>query len=67
MTSMAGQAGSLFGQALLFGIFAFHHSLFARERVKHAMTRAVPPPLLRSVYVWVASILLSGLKARTRP
>lgn len=44
--------------ALLFTLFALHHSLFARDAVKRWMSHAVPEPLLRSVYVWVASLLL---------
>jgi methanethiol S-methyltransferase len=44
--------------ALLVTIFAVHHSVFAREQVKAAMARAVPEHLLRSVYVWIASVLL---------
>ena len=37
--------------------FALHHSLFARERVKARIARHVPDRLLRSVYVWIASLL----------
>jgi protein-S-isoprenylcysteine O-methyltransferase Ste14 len=44
--------------AALLTIFALHHSLFARERVKTWLARLVPAPLGRSVYVWVASALL---------
>ena len=44
--------------AVLFTAFAAHHSLFAREAVKRWMTRLVPERLLRSVYVWIASLLL---------
>src|SRR5436309_6874737 len=44
--------------AALVSLFAAHHSLFARERVKRAVATAIPPHLLRSVYVWTASILL---------
>jgi protein-S-isoprenylcysteine O-methyltransferase Ste14 len=43
---------------ILFTIFALHHSLFAREPVKRAMAAAIPERLLRSVYVWIASVLL---------
>jgi protein-S-isoprenylcysteine O-methyltransferase Ste14 len=39
-------------------MFAAHHSLFARDRVKLWLARTVPLSLLRSVYVWVASVLL---------
>ena len=44
--------------ALLITLFATHHSLFARASVKTTMARLVPDRLLRSVYVWVASLLL---------
>jgi len=43
---------------ILVTIFALHHSVFAREPVKRAMTAAIPEDLLRSVYVWIASVLL---------
>src|SRR3954470_5364268 len=39
-------------------IFALHHSLFARSSVKGWLSRSVPPALLRSTYVWIASLLL---------
>jgi protein-S-isoprenylcysteine O-methyltransferase Ste14 len=42
----------------LFTLFAGHHSMFARESVKAWIARLVPEPLLRSVYVWTASVLL---------
>jgi protein-S-isoprenylcysteine O-methyltransferase Ste14 len=41
----------------LFGIFALHHSVLARDGMKAAMARLVSPPLERSTYVWVASVL----------
>src|SRR3954471_3551576 len=44
--------------AALFAVFAVHHSLFARESVKRQVTRFVPDPLVRSFYVWIASLLL---------
>ena len=43
---------------LLFTLFATHHSVFAREPVKRWIARAVPDRLLRSTYVWIASLLL---------
>ena len=49
---------ALLANALLFVVFAAHHSLFAREGVKNWLARLVPERLLRSVYVWVASLLL---------
>ena len=44
--------------AALITSFALHHSVFARERVKEWLSRSVPAPLLRSLYVWIASVLL---------
>jgi len=44
--------------ALLFSVFALHHSVFARDPVKRWLSHAVPEPLLRSLYVWLASALL---------
>ena len=41
---------------VLFSVFALHHSVFARERIRHALTQALGP-LERSFYVWVASLL----------
>jgi methanethiol S-methyltransferase len=44
--------------AALITVFAFHHSLFARERVKDWVARHVAGNLVRSLYVWIASALL---------
>lgn len=52
---------------LLFGVFAGHHSLFAREAVKRRLTRWVPAPLERSVYVWTASSLFFVVCLAWRP
>jgi methanethiol S-methyltransferase len=49
----------LAADAALFMLFALHHSLFARERMKRAVADAVPPRLVRSLYVWTASICLA--------
>ena len=53
--------------ALLFSVFALHHSVFARDPVKHWLGRRVPEPMLRSVYVWIASSLLIGVCLAWRP
>src|SRR6185437_6865372 len=53
--------------AALFSVFALHHSLFARDRVKHLMSSIVPAPLLRSSYVWLASLLLIAVCALWQP
>jgi protein-S-isoprenylcysteine O-methyltransferase Ste14 len=39
-------------------LFAVHHSVFARTWAKRAVALAVPDRLMRSVYVWIASVLL---------
>ena len=52
---------------MLVGIFAAHHSVFARDPVKRWLARRVPERLLRSVYVWTASLLLLGTCAAWRP
>ncbi|NUR53573.1 MAG: isoprenylcysteine carboxylmethyltransferase family protein [Acidobacteria bacterium] len=41
----------------LFSVFALHHSLFARARVKRAVTRILPSCLERSAFTWMASLL----------
>jgi methanethiol S-methyltransferase len=41
---------------VLFSVFALHHSVCARERIRHALTQALGP-LERSFYVWLASLL----------
>ena len=51
----------------LFSIFALHHSLFARPRLKNAIRAAIPPELERSLYTWVASLLFIGVCAFWRP
>jgi protein-S-isoprenylcysteine O-methyltransferase Ste14 len=53
--------GSAGGAALLnlvlFTVFATHHSVLARSRVKARVRRVLPAPLERSAYTWVASVL----------
>lgn len=50
---------ALAGNAALFTLFALHHSLFARARVKRWVGRLLPDSLERSAYVWLASLLLA--------
>jgi methanethiol S-methyltransferase len=45
--------------SVLFTVFAAHHSLFARDAIKRAVARVVPAHLIRSLYVWTASVLLA--------
>jgi protein-S-isoprenylcysteine O-methyltransferase Ste14 len=51
----------------LFTLFAVHHSLFARERLRRWVARVAPAPLERSFYVWIASLLFIGVCAFWRP
>ncbi|MBF8300391.1 MAG: putative protein-S-isoprenylcysteine methyltransferase [Acidobacteria bacterium] len=51
----------------LFTLFAVHHSVCARERVRRWVTRLVPAPIERSFYVWIASLILIAVCALWRP
>ena len=62
-----GDGSAVAVDATLITLFALHHSLFAREPIKLAITRWVPPHLVRSLYVWVASLLLLGVCWLWRP
>jgi methanethiol S-methyltransferase len=53
--------------AALITVFALHHSLFARERIKQRLASSLPAPLVRSVYVWIASLLLMLVCILWRP
>ena len=50
----------------LFSVFALHHSVFARRPVRAFVQRHVPAHLERSVYVWVASLMLIAVCATWR-
>src|SRR5262245_28760693 len=52
---------------VFFTIFAAHHSVFAREPVKRMVAQVVPDRLLRSTYVWIASLLLIAVCGFWRP
>jgi hypothetical protein len=58
---------ALGADALVFSVFALHHSLFARARVKVALASVVPDTLQRSLFVWIASLLLIGVTIGWRP
>jgi protein-S-isoprenylcysteine O-methyltransferase Ste14 len=52
---------------LLFSGFALHHSVFARSRARQWIADRISPRLERSVYVWVASLLLAAIVALWQP
>lgn len=52
---------------VLFSAFALHHSIFARSGVKDWVKRTWPPPLERSVYVWISSLLFIGVCGLWQP
>ena len=52
-----GLPALVFDLALL-GLFTVHHSVFARDRVKRWLADTIAERLLKSVYVWTASVLL---------
>jgi len=63
----ASNVGAILVNVALFTGFALHHSLFARLGLKAWITRAVPPALERSTYVWVASLLFVAVCAWWMP
>jgi len=62
-----GGGGPILIDLMLFTTFALHHSLFARDAIKRAVARAVPETAIRSVYVWMASVLLILVCEAWRP
>jgi protein-S-isoprenylcysteine O-methyltransferase Ste14 len=50
------RTGVVVWNVVLFSVFGLHHSVFARERVRRAITQTMGP-LERSFYVWLASLL----------
>jgi protein-S-isoprenylcysteine O-methyltransferase Ste14 len=59
-------AAPIIWDVTIFSIFALHHSLFARERVRAGIQR-LAGPLERSLYVWIASVLFLVVCAVWRP
>src|ERR1700733_1589675 len=56
-----GPLGALAVDVALLTLFAAHHSIFARGPVKARLARVIPTDLIRSVYVWIASLLLMSV------
>jgi methanethiol S-methyltransferase len=46
--------------------FALHHSLFARDWIKRRLGM-IPPSMIRSFYVWIASLLLAAVVLLWQP
>ena len=60
-------AGPATWDLALFTVFAMHHSVFARDRVRAWVGSTCPPGLERSFYVWVASLLFIAVCALWQP
>ena len=65
-TGMVRELRPIAWDVALFTVFALHHSVFARERMR-AEIRRLAGPLERSVYVWIASALFIVVCAAWAP
>jgi protein-S-isoprenylcysteine O-methyltransferase Ste14 len=63
----ATPSGAVAADIALFTVFALHHSVFARERVRAQVAKLTPSGLERSFYVWVASLLFIAVCALWKP
>ena len=62
-----GVAGPALVNVAMFTVFALHHSLLARARVKVWLTRVIPVWMERSAFTWIASIFFFLTCALWRP
>ncbi|MGC4084857.1 MAG: NnrU family protein [Vicinamibacterales bacterium] len=70
LPTLAGANGGIRAAAVdlaLFAAFALHHSVFARPAARAWVSRWLPDDLVRSAYVWVASLLLMGMCLSWQP
>jgi hypothetical protein len=67
VTSGGDTAGAVTWNVTIFTLFALHHSIFARMRIRNWVAQTVPAELERSVYVWIASLLFIAVCAWWRP
>ena len=65
-TDRSGGGAAVIADAALFTAFALHHSVFARAGAKRWLAR-LPPQLIRSIYVYAASVLLILVCVLWRP
>ena len=61
------RAPAVLWDVTLFTLFALHHSVCARAPVRLWVARLIPAPLERSLYVWIASLILIAVCALWRP
>jgi hypothetical protein len=67
VTTDGNTVGAITWNVTIFTLFALHHSIFARMRIRSWVAQTVPAELERSVYVWIASLLFIGVCAWWRP
>jgi hypothetical protein len=67
VTTGGDMAGAVTWNVTIFTLFALHHSIFARMRIRNWVAQTVPAELERSVYVWIASLLFIAVCAWWRP
>src|SRR5262245_15427903 len=66
-TRPPGTGYAIVFDVMLLTLFAAHHSVFARDRAKAWISTTIPARLVRSVYVWTASLLLAAVMLAWQP
>lgn len=67
MAGIGFGAPAVLVDVLLFSAFAMHHSVLARPPAKRLVSRLLPVDTVRSLYVWIASLLLVAMCWLWRP